>query len=70
MTSLDHLTSAFECLWETKIQLLRASDGAPSALQPQLQSVLGQITASRDQVEKLLIELQAQPAPAPLPPQG
>lgn len=70
MTALDHLTAAFETLWETKIHLLRTSDGAPTALQPELQAVLAEVAASRDRVEKLLIALQAQPSSAPPSPQG
>lgn len=70
MTALDHLTAAFETLWETKIHLLRTSDGAPAALQPELQAVLAEVAASRDRVEKLLIALQAQPSSVPPSPQG
>lgn len=68
MTSLDHLTSAFECLWETKIHLLRTTEGVDAELQPKVKSALAEVAAARDHVEKLLIELQAKLPPAPAQP--
>lgn len=65
MTALDHLTAAFECLWETKIHLLKTSDKAPAAHQPRLREILAEVAASRDKVEAALIELQAQPQSVP-----
>lgn len=70
MTALDHLTAAFEGLWETKIHLLRADDKAAVETQPKIRALLAEVTASRDKIEELLIAVQAQPPPAPPPPQG
>jgi hypothetical protein len=70
MTPLDDLTAAFECLWETKRHLLRAAEAAPAAARPAVHAVLAEVAASRDQIEKMLIEWQARPSPAPAPPQG
>jgi len=67
MTPLDNLTAAFECLWEAKIYLLRAKENVPVEAQPQLRSVLAEVAATRDRIEKMLIELQAQPDGAPVP---
>lgn len=64
MTALDHLTAAFEGLWETKIHLLKAGDTAPAAQQPRLREILAEVAASRDKIEAALIELQASPPPA------
>jgi hypothetical protein len=68
MTSLDHLTSAFELLWETKIHLLRTVEGTDSAMQARLNQVLREVATTRDQVEKMLIELQATSPAVPAPP--
>lgn len=70
MTSLDHLTAAFECLWETKIHLLHSDDKAPAEIQPKVREVLAEVAATRDKIEAVLIELQALPPPAPAPLQG
>ena len=70
MTALDHLTAAFEGLWETKIHLLRADDRAGAESRPKIRALLAEVTATRDRIEELLIEVQAQPPPAPPPPQG
>ncbi|HWA86341.1 MAG TPA: hypothetical protein VG710_08980 [Opitutus sp.] len=70
MTPLDHLTAAFECLWETKMHLLRAAESAAADAQPAARSVLAEVAASRDRIEKLLIEWQARPSPAPASTQG
>lgn len=67
MTSLDHLTAAFESLWETKIHLLRTDDKAPAEIQPKVREVLAEVAATRDKIEAVLIELQALPPPAPAP---
>ena len=67
MTPLDHLTAAFECLWETKTHLLRAAETAPEDARPAVRSVLAEVAASRDRIEKMLIEWQAPPSPAPGP---
>ncbi|HVS51466.1 MAG TPA: hypothetical protein VHD62_03855 [Opitutaceae bacterium] len=68
MTPLENLTSAFETLWETKIYLLRTIDGAEDSMQPRLNEVLGKVAAARNDVEKLLIELQERPPVAAVPP--
>ncbi len=70
MTPTENLTSAFETLWETKIYLLRTIQDVDGELAPKLKSVLAEVAAARDRVETLLIELQAKPPVAPLPPQG
>jgi hypothetical protein len=70
MTPTENLTSAFETLWETKIYLLRTIEDVDGGLSPKLKSVLAEVAAARDHVETLLIELQAKPPVAPLPPQG
>ena len=70
MTPLDHLTAAFECLWETKRHLLRAAESAPADAQPAVRAVLADVAASRDRIEKMLIEWQARPSPAPAPTRG
>jgi hypothetical protein len=68
MTPLDNLTSAFELLWETKVHLLRTIEGVEGELSPRLKSVLAEVAAARDHVEKLLIELQEKPPAAPVRP--
>ena len=67
MTPLDNLTAAFECLWETKIYLLRAQRQTGDA---KLAQLVQDTAAVRDRIEAALIELQAQPANAPVPPTG
>lgn len=68
MTPLDHLTAAFECLWETKVNLLKAGDGATADERARLQEISAEVAATRDRVEGLLIALQERLAPAPVPP--
>lgn len=68
MTPTDNLTSAFECLWETKVYLLRTIKDVDGELAPKLKTALAEVAAARDHVEKLLIELQAKPQAAPTPP--
>jgi hypothetical protein len=68
MTPIENLTSAFETLWETKIHLMRTIEGVDSVLAPKLRDVLQQVAATRNQVEKLLIELQEKPPVVPGPP--
>jgi hypothetical protein len=68
MTPTENLTSAFECLWETKVYLLRTIKDVDGALAPKLQAVLTEVATARDRVEALLIELQAKPPAAPVPP--
>lgn len=65
MTSLDHLTSAFELLWETKVHLLRTAEGTDAPTQAKLNAVLGEVATARNHIEKLLIELQEKPPAAP-----
>ncbi len=70
LTSLDHLTSAFETLWEAKVYLLRTVEGVDAATQPKVHAVLQEVATARNHIEKLLIELQEKPPAAPaLPPQ-
>jgi hypothetical protein len=70
MTPLENLTSAFETLWETKIHLLRTIEGVDDSMQPRLNDVLGKVAAARNDIEKLLIELQERRPAAVVPPQG
>jgi hypothetical protein len=51
MTPLENLTSSFECLWEAKVHLLRAIEGADTAAQPELKSILAEVAAARNRVE-------------------
>lgn len=67
MTSLDNLTSAFECLWEAKIYLLRTQQQTGDA---KIAEILKEVATARDHIEAALIELQARPASAPVPPTG
>jgi hypothetical protein len=69
MTPLENLTSAFECLWETKVYLQRTIEAADAALQPELKSVLADVSAARNRIEKALIALQEQ-LPVARPPSG
>lgn len=68
LTPLDHLTAAFETLWEAKIHLLRTVPGVDAPMQSQLQHLHHQVASARDGIEKLLIELQEKPPAAPAPP--
>ena len=67
MTPTENLSSAFECLWEAKIYLLRTAEGVDGQTQEKLRSITADVTAARDRVEKALIELQAPPPPVPVP---
>jgi hypothetical protein len=68
MTSLDNLTAAFELLWEAKVQLARGMEGLDADFAARIRGVHGQVAASRDQLQHLLIELQARHPPAAHPP--
>lgn len=68
MTPLENLTSSFECLWEAKVHLLRAIEGADTAAQPELKSILAEVAAARNRVEHALIGLLEKPPAAPVPP--
>src|SRR5689334_20137286 len=65
MTPTENLTSAFESLWETKVYLLRTLKEVQGDLSPKLNAVLTEVSAARDRIEKLLIELQEKPPAAP-----
>jgi len=67
MTPTDNLTSAFECLWEAKIYLLRTVESTDDDMRTKLRIAVTDVAATRDRIEKLLIELQEKPAPAPGP---
>jgi len=68
MTPLDHLTAAFECLWETKVNLRKAEVGTTPEERARLAEITTEVAAARDRVEGLLIALQERLAPAPVPP--
>ncbi len=68
MTPLDNLTAAFELLWEAKVHLARGTEGLDADLATRIRGVHGQVAASRDQLQHLLIELQARHPPAAHPP--
>lgn len=70
MTPIENLSSAFECLWEAKIHLLRTIEAADPSVQPQLREILADVAAARDRVERTLIVLQEKPKAAPVPPSG
>jgi hypothetical protein len=67
MTPTENLSSAFECLWEAKVYLLRTAEGVDARTQEQLRSITADVAAARDRVEQALIELQAPTPPAPAP---
>lgn len=70
MTPLDNLTAAFELLWETKVYLTRTTEGLDAEFAARVRQVHGQVAAARDQVQHLLIELQAKLPPAAPQPQA
>ncbi|MBE7540694.1 MAG: hypothetical protein HS122_20075 [Opitutaceae bacterium] len=64
MTSLDNLTAAFELLWEAKVHISRATEGLDADFAARVREVHGQVAATRDQLQHLLIELQEKHPPA------
>ncbi len=69
MKPLDTLTAAFELLWETKVYLTRTTEGLDADFAARVREVHRQVAVTRDQVQHLLIELQAKlPPAAPRPP--
>lgn len=70
MTALDHATSAFENLWETKIHLLRCADQSPADLQPAVREAAAEAAVLRNKLEQLVIALQGPLPPVAGPPQG
>lgn len=70
MTPLDNLTSAFECLWEAKVHLLRACEAADEPTRAALRPILAEVATARDHIEHALVKLPPPPAPVPVPPQG
>lgn len=64
MTPLDNLTSAFECLWETKIYLMRTMEGADEETQSKARALHREVAVTRDRVQALLIELLGKHPPA------
>lgn len=56
MKPLDHLTSAFECLWEAKLYLMKARDLTDLETRTKISGVLDEVSASRDRLQGILIE--------------
>lgn len=70
MTALDHLTAAFECLWEAKVHLLRAGQDADEATRAEARRLHDEVAAARDRIERALIDLEGRLKCAPRPPTG
>jgi len=57
MTSLDHMTSAFECLWEAKVYLSKCADKLDDSTKLRVLALLDETAATRDKLQSELIEL-------------
>lgn len=67
MTPLDHLTAAFECLWETKMHLLKVEQAGDPEAKLRARAFHDEAAALRDRMGQALVELQGR-IPPPKPP--
>lgn len=70
MKALDHLTAAFECLWEAKVHVLRADAALGGTSRAEMNELVNEVAATRNRVEKMLIALQEQRDHAGVRPPG